>query len=89
MDINLENCNLDEYNVRIKATKMVTKKGQDKRSNKCSQCDYASSDAGNFRKHLKTHSGEKSYKCNQCDYASSETVNLRRHLKTHIGEKLN
>ena len=35
--------------------------------------DYASSRAGNLRKHLKTHSGEKLNKCNKCDYASSET----------------
>ena len=30
------------------------------KSNKCNQCDYASSQAGNLRAHLKTHSGEKS-----------------------------
>ena len=58
-------------------------------SKKCNQCDYASSDAGNLRRHLKTHSGEKSNKCNQCDYASSQAGNLRRHLKTHSGEKSN
>ena len=33
------------------------------KSNKCSQCNYASSWAGNLRMHLKTHSGEKSNKC--------------------------
>ena len=35
--------------------------------NRCSQCDF-----GNFRKHLKMHSGEKSNKCNLCDFASSQ-----------------
>ena len=30
------------------------------KSNKCNQCDYASSWAGNLRTHLKMHSGEKS-----------------------------
>ena len=59
------------------------------KSQKCNQCDYASSDAGNLMRHLKTHSGEKLNKCNQCDYASSQTGNLRRHLKTHSGEKSN
>ena len=29
------------------------------KSNKCSQCDYASSRADTLRRHLKTHSGEK------------------------------
>ena len=51
--------------------------------NTCNQCDYASSQAGDLRRHLKTHSGEKSNKCNQCDYASSQAGDLKRHLKTH------
>ena len=59
------------------------------KSNKCSQCDYASSYAHDLRTHLKTHSGEKPYKCNQCDYASSQAGNLKRHLKMHSGEKPN
>ena len=38
--------------------------------NKCNQCDFASIQACDLRRHLKTHSGEKSNKCNQCDFAS-------------------
>ena len=45
-----------------------------------------SSRAGDLRKHLTTHSGEKPSKCNQCDYASSRAGNLRKHLKTHRRE---
>ena len=37
---------------------MKTHSGE--KSNKCIQCDYVSSRAGDLRKHLKTHSGEKS-----------------------------
>ena len=59
------------------------------KSNKCKQCNYASSDLGNLRTHLKIHSREKSNKCNQCDYASSRAGDLKRHLKTHSGEKSN
>ena len=33
------------------------------KSNKCIQCDYASSHAGHLKTHLKMHSGEKSNKC--------------------------
>ena len=38
----------------------ILKKKTDKteKSNKCNQCDYASSQAGHLRRHLKTHSGE-------------------------------
>ena len=66
---------------------MKTHSGE--KSNKCNQCDYASSRAGHLRTHLKTHSGEKSNKCNQCDYASTRAGHLRTHLKTHSGEKPN
>ena len=53
----------------------------------CKQCDYASVLAGNWRRHLKFHSGEKSFKCNQCDYASVHSHNLIRRLKTQSEEK--
>ena len=51
------------------------------KSNKCNLCDYASSNAGHLRTHLKMHSGENSNKCNQCDYASSYAHVLKDHLK--------
>ena len=54
---------------------------------KCNQCDYASSQAGDLRIHLKTHNGENSNKCNQCDYASSHAGYLRKHLKLYTGKK--
>jgi len=56
------------------------------KSNKCNQCDYASSFASDLRTHLKRHSGEKSNKCSQCDYASIYASTLRTHLK-HTVEK--
>ena len=40
----------------------------------------ASSYAGNFKRHMKVHSGEKSNKCNQCDRAFSEASNLKTHF---------
>ena len=51
------------------------------------QCNYASFHASHFRKHLKTHGGEKTIKCNLCDFASYDAVCLRRHLKIHNGKK--
>ena len=38
----------------------VNQPDKGEKSNKCSQRDYASSRAGDLRKHLKMHSGEKS-----------------------------
>ena len=52
----------------------------EEKSNKCSQCDFASSRTDVLRRHLKIHIGEKSHKCNQGEYKSS-------HLKIHSGEK--
>ena len=93
MDRNLENCGLSKNDdiVVIKAHMRVTnlKTHSGEKSNKCNQCDYASSQASHLRAHMKTHSGEKLNKCNQCDYACSQAGTLRRHLKTHIGWKSN
>ena len=58
--------------VQIKETDNTEK------ANKCYQCDYSTSHAGDLRKHLKTHSGQ-----------SVHAIGLRVHLKTHSGEKLN
>ena len=72
-----ESFDLRRLNVNEKAPIMrVTKTCKDKRSNKCNQCEYSSSHAGQFKTHLKSHSGEKSNKCNQCNYA------LKRFEKT-------
>ena len=78
------------YVFELKGEEILKKKIDNAiKSNKCNQCEYASSHAGHLRTHLKTHSGEKPNKCNQCDFASVEAGHLRTHLKTHSGEKLN
>ena len=88
MDPDLINDDLSESGVNVDVPLRNTSNEREK-SNKCNQCDYASSSPGNLRRHLKTHSGEKSNKCNQCDYASIQAGDLRTHLKTHSGEMAN
>ena len=61
----------------------------EKKTNKCNQCNYTSSQASHLKIHLKMHSEEKSNKCNQCDFAFSHAQSFEAHLKTHIGEKSN
>ena len=79
-DIDLKSANVKNLKKR---TDNVTK------SMKCNECDFASSQAGHLRRHLKTHSEEKSNKCNQCDFACSDPRSLSQHLKIHSGEKSN
>ena len=55
--------------------------------NKCKWYDFASSEAGSFKKHVLMHGGEKLIKCNQCDYASFYAGNLMKHSKTQGEEK--
>ena len=50
----------------------------------CNQCYYASSQVGDLKEHLKTHSGENSNKCSQWDSASSEADDLRVPLKCTV-----
>ena len=83
----MENNDFCLKGANVKLLKKTT--GSAIKSNKCNLCDYASSQAGDLRKHLKMHSGEKSNKCNQCDFACVDPRSLSRHLKTHSGEKSN
>ena len=64
----------------------LEKRHKEKQNNR-NRGDFASTTAGNLRRHLKTHSGEKSHKCNQCDFTSARQDNLKTHMKTHSGEK--
>ena len=68
---------------------LMPKPNDEKKSNICNQCDYASSRAGNLKRHLTSHTGEKPNKCNQCHYASSRADVLKTHLKIHSEEKSN
>ena len=65
----------------------IQKHTLEKSQNKCSQCDFAFSRAGDLRRHLKTHSGEKSYKCNQCDFASSYAKFWEHIWKRTVGKR--
>ena len=58
-----------------------------RKSNKCNQCNYESSQGWNLKTPFKIHSGEKPNKCNQCGYASSESGYSRKRLKGHSGER--
>ena len=42
----------------------------EEKSNKCNQCNFASSWTGNLKAHIKRHSGANSEKCNKYNYAS-------------------
>ena len=59
-------------------------KNSGEKSNRCNQCDYASSQADNLRSHLKTCIEEKSNKCNKCEFGCSDPSSLRSHMKSQI-----
>ena len=84
--------NLEDYDFGLKDANVKSlKKNTDNviKPNRCNQCGYASIQAGNLRRHLKTHSGDRSNKCNQFDFVSIQAGDLGNHLKTHSGEKSN
>ena len=69
MEQNLQNYDFGFKDANVKILKTNTVNAI--KSHKCNQCDYASSQAGHLRTHLKTDSWEKLNKCNQCDFASN------------------
>ena len=85
MDFNLDFVNPEEEEGLDKNEEKgegVNQPHNGQKSNKCNQCDYACSQAGDLRR-LKIHNGEKLNKCNQCYFGSSHAGNLRRHLKMY------
>ena len=71
------------YALRQAIWTLISKRTVEKSQKKCNHCDYALSEAGNLRRHLKKHIGEKTNKCKQCDFRSSQASNLRARLKIH------
>ena len=79
MEQTIENDNVSVTNGNVQS--LMNKRDNVTKSNRCNQCDYASSYASHLRTHLKTHSGEKSNKCNQCDYVYFRASDLNKHLR--------
>ena len=88
MDQNLQDYELSTHYANINPPLEVKKTGSSL-LNKCSQCDFASDQAGDLRTHLKIHSGENANKCNQCNFSSIWVSALTRHLKAHRRKKPN
>ena len=53
----------------------------------CAQCNKPFSHAGNLKRHLLIHAGEKKLKCMQCNYSTNEAGNLGKHTIIHSGDK--
>ncbi|XP_029451949.1 zinc finger protein 93-like isoform X2 [Rhinatrema bivittatum] len=49
----------------------------------CEECKYTTFHSGNYKQHLRIHTGEKPYKCDQCDLAFRTSGHRRRHVLTH------
>ena len=55
---------------------------------KCDQCDHATTDRSNLRKHIASKHGGATHSCNQCDYTTTDRTMLKLHKASkHEGVK--
>lgn len=54
----------------------------------CTWCRKAFSRSGNYRLHMRTHTGERPYQCKSCGKAFTSSSNYKRHLKCHVTRPL-
>lgn len=54
---------------------------------KCDTCGKEFNRKSNFKKHQRTHKGEKPYSCSFCSKQYSQRSSLNLHLRIHTGEK--
>jgi uncharacterized Zn-finger protein len=53
----------------------------------CQHCGKMCTRQDNFKRHERTHTGERPYKCRHCDKTFTQPGNLKTHEKLHTGER--
>lgn len=49
----------------------------------CSLCPYSTYDLSNFKRHMRSHSGEHPFRCHLCDKSFTRKENLKKHFFSH------
>ena len=73
----------------VKETNKELNSNEDKKTFKCTICDYSCSHNHNLAKHIgAVHEGKKPFKCSICDYSCSQKGHLTHHIASiHEGKK--